>query len=859
MVNRGGFVILGLLSLGLSWGILYPVLEVQGQNITSAIANSDANSDSRTLVEQGKQLYQAGQLTEAARILQQAIAELTAQGDTLNQAIALANLSLIWQALGEWQQAESAVNLAINISLQWVQERPEILAQVLNIQGQLQFAQGHPEQALTTWKQATKHYQETGNLSGSIASQINQAQALQALGLYRQGLHTLQNLQGVLSAQPNSELKVMGLKSLGDALRVVGDLNQAETVLQQGLTLAETIHPSQPEVSQLVAELSMSLGNVAQAQGQTETALELYQNAINTSESDLIQVQAQLNQLQLWVTTEQWASARQLISQVQAQLLTLPPSRLKVYAAVNLANRLAQIPGTPALQPQAITLLTLAVQEARTLQDIRAEAHALGSLGRIYEQNQQGSIAQTFTTQALLLAQSIQASDIAYQWQWQLGRLLKVQGKTVEAIAAYTEAVNTLNSLRSDLVAINPEVQFSFRESVEPVYRELVGLILQPEGLGQQPNQKNLEKARALMESLQLAELDNFFREACLDASLQPQNIDQIDPTAAVLYPIILADRLEVILALPGKPLQSYSTPVPQAQVEATARQLRQILRPVFSTQQRLELSQQIYNWLIQPAAADLNDHQIQTLVFVLDGELRNLPMAVLFDGQRYLLETYNLVVTPGLQLLKPQLGQTQIQTLAMGLTEARQGFVALPAVGFEIEQIQAQIPSTVLLNQQFTLGNLAAQIQQGDFPIIHLATHGQFSSRAEDTFLLTWDSRVNVKDLDQLLRSRSAGSLTPIELLVLSACQTAAGDRKAALGLAGVAVGSGARSTVASLWQVNDVSTALFMAEFYQALTQPGINKAEALRQAQLQLLQQPKYSDPFYWAAFLLVGNWL
>ena len=138
------------------------------------------------------------------------------------------------------------------------------------------------------------------------------------------------------------------------------------------------------------------------------------------------------------------------------------------------------------------------------------------------------------------------------------------------------------------------------------------------------------------------------------------------------------------------------------------------------------------------------------------------------------------------------------------------------------------------------------------------MATHGQFSSRAEDTFLLTWNDRINVKNLDRLLQNRFTQD-TPIELLILSACQTAAGDDRAALGLAGVAIRSGARSTVATLWSIQDDSTAKLISQFYRELKTPGASKAEALRKAQLSLLQSEEYQHPFYWSAFILLGNWL
>lgn len=238
------------------------------------------------------------------------------------------------------------------------------------------------------------------------------------------------------------------------------------------------------------------------------------------------------------------------------------------------ARRRLHFVGTPNPPSFIAHLLATSVKQARSLGDRHAEAYALGNLGKLYEQNQQWSSAQDLTQQALSLAQAINAPDIAYNWQWQLGRLLKVQADTKGAIAAYSEAVKTLQSLRSDLVAINPDVQFSFRESVEPVYRELVSLLLQPGD--RQPSQKNLAKARDVIESLQLAELDNFFREACLDT--KPVQVDSINTQAAVIYPIILANRLEVILSLPGQPLRHYATSLSQTQVEDTINRFRQTL-----------------------------------------------------------------------------------------------------------------------------------------------------------------------------------------------------------------------------------------------------------------------------------------
>lgn len=806
--------------------------------------------DTTALFQQGKQYYTQGQYTQSAEILQRAILGFEQQGDRVNQAIALSNLSLVFQQLGQWEKAQKTLeeSLVLIRDLSF-SKKPLILAQILDIQGQLQLTKGQPEQAIKTWKQAFKLYTEAGNWLGKITNQINQAMALQSLGLYRQSLKTLTEVNETLKSQPDSLIKATALLSLGNTLKQVGDLTNSEIVLQQSLELAKTLNNSQ-----LLSQIYLSLANINRIQNNLDLALKYYQNSAEIAPDALGKIPALVNQYSLLIDLNKQTEAESLSNQIKSLLPQVPVTRSLIYAQVNFTNYLIKArKKSDANFSEVISLLNTAIQDAKNLQDLRAESYALGSLGKFYEQNQQPLEAQKLTEQALLIAQSINASDIAYQWQWQLGRLLKQQNHKKEAIAAYKEAVNSLKSLKKDLVAINQNVQFSFRESVEPVYRELVDLILQS------PTQENLKTARELIESLQLAELDNFFQEACLDQEIKPQQIDQIDSQAAVIYPIILANRLEVIISIPGKPLQYYSTTIPQEQVENILRKLRLSFQPIFSTKERLQLSQQVYEWLIRSAEQELKNNSIKTLVFVLDGSLRNIPMAALYDGKKYLVENYNLALTPGLQLLASRsLKPNQLQTLTVGLSEARQGFSALPAVASEIQQIQENIPTKVLFNQQFTLNAVQQQIQKTAFPIVHLATHGQFSSKAEDTFLLTWDSRINVKDLDDLLRSRQPGEQNPVELLVLSACETATGDQRAALGLAGVAVRSGARSTLATLWQVNDTSTASLMAEFYQELIQPQISKAQALRQAQLKLLQQAKYQDPYYWAPFVLVGNW-
>jgi CHAT domain-containing protein len=838
-----------------------PAFAQQGRTLNSHTfeLGKIVSTPRETLSQQARQLYEAGQFAEAANLWRQAADLYAQQGAILNQAQTLNYLATAYQELGQWSRAETAIETSINL-LQKNNSSTAIaiLAQALNNKGSLQLARGQTEAALETWKQAEQNYARAKNEIGKLGSRINQASALQALGQYRRSKTLLDQLVGELKNQPDSPVKADGLRSLGIALQTIGDLLQSKEILEQSWAISQRLGASSNP-----GETLLSIGNIARDLEEYEVARAYYQAAKIRAKNAIASIQAQLNLLSLFVQTKQWEAARALVPEIESTISNLSPSRAAIYARVNFAESLMQVSeGSGELgsksERESVTsvaqILATGVQQAQQISDKRAEAYSLNQLGKLYEQNQQWQDAENLTQQVLQIAQEIDANDITARAAWQLGRILERQGDITASIAAYRNAYNNLQSLRSDLVAINPDAQFNFRDDVEPVYREFASLLLQPNA-----NQEDIKQARTVIEALQLAELDNFFRDACLD--IHPAQIDEIDTQAAVFYPIILSDRLEVILSLPKQPLRHYSTPLGATQVESILQKMYSSLYLGYSSPERLRFSQQIYDWVIKPAAADLNNSKITTLVFVPDGFLRNLPMAALYDGKQYLVEKYALALSSGLQLFPQGLQRQKPTALTVGLTEARQGFSALPGVLVELKQIAVELNSKILLDKQFTRQTFQQQMNATSFEIVHLATHGQFSSNPEETFLLTWDDRINIQDFDQFFQKRRVGILKPIELLVLSACQTASGDKRAALGLAGLALRSGASSTLASLWSVNDESTANLMSEFYRQLTgsNSSITKAEALRQAQLALLKNPLFDHPYFWASFVLVGNWL
>ncbi|MBD2355348.1 CHAT domain-containing protein [Tolypothrix sp. FACHB-123] len=778
----------------------------------------------------------------------------------------------------------------------------------------------------------------------------------------------IEQLQKNLAQQQDSltPTQAIGLQSLGDVLRRQGLLQKSQEILQLSLaSLSES--PAKSAVLLSLANTERTLGNqirdrwdydvvteiidrksVADALAPYQKAFNYYQQAVNIASAPPIpKIQAQLNHFQLLLELQKWWSeqtnrriaswtrfteskliqraqdfnaqlqlqlsqnAQALQSQIPPQLANLTPSRPGIYAQINFAESLLQSAQTPEVE----NLLKNTLQQAQNLQDKRAETYALGYLGKFYYKQGELTQATKLTRQALMLAQEQNingdAREITYLWQSQLGSLLRKQRDPKGAIAAYTAAFNTLQSLRSDLNANNQDVQFDFIQEVKPVYTELVDLLLQSNLSNEELNylivpnpninrQKvetkktldSLELARRVIESLQLAELDNFFQDPCSEATDIAVQIDNIDPTAAVVYPIVLPNRIEVILSLAGQPLQAVKIPITEPEVNETLDKLYDYLdnssinnsaRNIFSTsnpnprelkeniETLLPIFAEVYNWLIKPFENQLNNNQIKNLVFVLNGRLQRVPIAALYDGQKYLIEKYSVALVPSLQLISPQkLQRQQLRVLAAGVSEQLkvQGefFAALVNVPKELEQIKQTFPgSQKLLNQEFTAKTIQKNLQQ-NFPVVHLATHGLFSSNPQRNFIITGDGQsISIDELSKLLKETG----TTVELLVLSACETATGDERAVLGLAGMAVRSGARSTLATLWPVGDTSTALFMGQFYQNLKQPGTKQIEAFRKAQLSLLESLKSNPPFpelknlpphpyYWAPYVLVGNW-
>ena len=825
-------------------------------------ASSQSVSSPRLLVQQGQELYEQGEILGAIAHLKKAETQFRQLNNFSSLAITLTNL------------------------------------------GQLQLTAGQPEAAIQTWEEALKLENYFPHTDLKQRLQIDRATAFIAMGMYGracQNLKTVLDIEAPLCRQgetpelaispPLDQNSVRGWRNLADSLRALGKYEQAQSILTN---LNEQLSPSveKDRVLLSLGETLQSLGNQERdraidaplfnyrpweclrretpttAQTFYRQAAQAYQKA---SDSSSIPTQAQLRQLALIQDTGMIPTDLDL---TQITLSALPQGRESIYAQVHYAKSLACLAQKKSndIPWQKLTQITQnALKQAQALKDDRAQAYALGNLAELYEyrtnatqQPQWAQKAQVLSEQALYLAQPETQPDLAYQRQWQQGRLLAKQGDIPRAISQLQAATTTLETVRSNLRAVDADVQFSFRDRVEPLYRQLIDLLSQESPL---TSADRLEQALTSLDRLQLAELENFLDCNLSEFVAVEKVLDTLDPKAAFIAPILLEDRLEVIYKFPNQPLTHHRQQIPYEEVEALITRLRSNLTRPDRSFAVVQDSQTLYNWLIRPLESSLAQQpDLETLVFVSDGALRNIPPSVFHDGNSFLVERYETALISSRELFNPRPRNQGANVLLAGISEAQEvdgiEFIPLPAVTEEIQQLQEEIQtgSNVLLNQEFTKARLDESIDRSDFGIVHIATHGQFSSDPENTYLLAWGERILVQDIDTVLQiSRpELGDNNGIDLLVLSACQTAQGNRRAALGLAGISTQAQVRSTLATLWQVDDFATALLINKFYENLNQ-GDTLATALRNAQLYLIQDLQETRPFFWSPFVLVGNWL
>ena len=773
------------------------------------------------------------------------------------------------------------------------------------IEAQHAFQRGDYEQAIRQWQSVL-----TRNPSHRFQAWLGIAQANRYIGAYNKALDTLNTAIPFAQQTKNVRYHALLLNELSKVRLSQGE-KWFEEALQQGETALELARQSKrPKV---LAEVLNHWGNLLTADDDYEEAVEAYSEAVQLSKEDFKTLYSKIliNQAQIFFLLEAENSSRRknkkpsfqasiaaLEKALQAIQTSQSDSYSQVLGLITISQIIQQIQTRyPSLTLIAYQALKTAREKAYRLDNALAKTFANGYMGALYEQAKRYQEALLLTRQAVFFAQHTREKPLMYLWQWQTARILKAQGQNSQAIAAYQQAITHLRSVRTKLVSMGYfKIVKSFREEIAPVYFELADLLLQEATSAptERQGEQLLQQAIKTIEFFKEAELQNYFQNECANIGVtECTHLDELlDAQTAVLYPIPLSDRLELLL--------HRADGLVQVTVNVSDKTLRKQILSVLSLLRRhpyyqdfdrggsdnqfeasctpgvdipvdkiakpspafLKQAQTLHSWLIEPLLPHL--HQINTLIIVPDGALRTIPFAALHDGQQFLIQQYALAITPGLCLSQPEpLGQKEKTILLGGLSEAVQGFSSLPCAKSELEMIQNLFETTdkpLLLNRQFTIPTLQSELAQKGHSIVHIASHGQFSGNLDKTFILTYDDKLSLNKLEQMMRLATIKG-KPVELLTLSACETAVGDDRAALGLAGVALKAGVKSALASLWKVDDIATQAIIIEFYRQLQHNAMSKVKALQKAQTMMLTDKRYAahqHPYFWSAFLLIGNW-
>lgn len=643
---------------------------------------------------------------------------------------------------------------------------------------------------------------------------------------------------------------------LGGLLYDLGAYAEAQDILQPMLDETE----GKPSLTR--ARVLNELGMVYGLANNHRQAVQLFDEAILIAESfgaaDL-QARISVNRAKSLLTMSELLKLGDAFPALDKLLAILPSSLDKAEILIAAANQYRSFywyfdfPGD--WMRKAYDYLVEAGTIAEQHNNQRLLSYARGYLGRLYEDDKAFDTALALSREAAFQANSVQAYESAYLWEWQIGRIQIKRGKTLDAIGSYEQAVSTLEHVRQDLIDGSP---YTFHQKVEPLFTELSDILLrsamaQPVG---EAKQAQLSHVQGVLEQAKSAELQDYFQNECVLPETSVE-LDQVESGTATVYPVILPDRLEMLVSIDGT-IHQFVSPIGAVDFNSLVNEFREQLQVNFGDLEYQEIGEELYQLVIAPFEDLLTSKNVTTLLFVPDGVLRTVPIAALFDGEKYLVEKYAIATTPGLKLTLPKpLELSDSKVFAGGISEAVQGFAALPGVPMELENLKSKYGASVLSDSQFRMEVVSREMASDAYSIVHIATHGHFDSDPQKSFLLAYDGKITMNMLEKSIGYRKYLG-NPLELLVLSACETAAGDSRAALGLAGVALKAGARSALATLWQISDAATVRLIDSFYgNAAT--GASKAKALQMAQIGLIEDEDFAHPSDWAPFLLIGNWL
>ncbi len=864
------------------------------QAITLAKQQNSPAEEAIALLELSQAYKLRGEYDLGIETAQSALRLFHTKQNFAGEVYATAVISAIYEALGEYQKVIAVAEPALKLS-QKIDNRISS-AQLLTDLGSAYTNIGDYTKAKDVLEQSLKIAKELKNPSLELTALNRLGIYYRAIKDYQKALSFSEESLKIAKSLENPPLLVSPQITLGSIYNDLGDYNKANEFYKQALITLEKLNNREDK-----GVVLLNLANISFAQGEPQKTVEFSQKALTLfQEVKSPRLEAFANQILSTGYGELGNDAKAMES-AQNFLTFSRKVQNPVFEKSALTN-IASLHRKFGRKDEAISTYNAALAIAgdnayiyaglaRVYQDkndinqaINFYQKSIGGLEQV-RANIQGLPPQLQTSflQATIDFDKFKTSDIYRQ----LAVLLLKQGRVEESLQVRQLA--GIQELREGIVLSETEKKIiaqygsliAFEQKLEGCRKSKCSEVKQLQTIQDEiSNQYNtkLDKLAIGLRNRFAQDNKGFFDP---ELSGKIREIVESQPDTVFISPIVYDNSIWLIWASKGGVRKAWEIKnVSEEELRQAVQDFRNSLATtITSVNQVQEKGKKLYDWLIKPLEGELRKNKIQNLVFALDRQVRYVPMSALYDGEKYLVERYNVSVVPSAALvdMKEKLppGTQNVSVLGLGLTNKVPGFNPLPNVQTELDGIVRKsttdskgiFPGKEFFNQAFDFDTLRNNLRGNQ--ILHIATHGEFVSGSADAsyIVLGTGKKLPIPEITNL------SDLYYVHLVVLSACQTAVGEK----GQDGVEINSisskflsqGTKAVIASLWLVNDESTSLLMQNFYgnlaKSTSQKHITKAEALHQAQLSLLyggknpQQNDFSHPYYWAPFILIGNGL
>lgn len=847
--------------------------------------------------------------SESLNYRQQSLTPFKQMGDLKQLGRIINNIGKTYEKLGDFRSAiafyEQARTARKSIRDPWGE------GVTLNNLGYTYDTLGQPKEALAFYEQALNIWREQGNRKEEGNTLRNVGAVYRKFSDYAKALQFYQQALAINQEIGDRSNEGRTLNSIGLLYNNLAQPNKALDFLRRSLAIAKQRKDLRAQ-SSILSNIGLAYRRLKEIDKALDSYFQAFQLALDTG--DLGSQSVTLNNLaSIAIEEKQYDDAMDFL-QKSLVVTRKVGDRVTEATILNNIGLVSKYQGKP---NQAFATYQQSLQLDRQTGNRRGESIALGNMGGLMAEQGRMEFAIYFYKLSVNVRESIRKDIRSLSREDQnafkqsvsdiyrgLANMLLEQGRVMEALQVldllkvqelqdYLQDVKG-NDITAQGIELLPQEQ-ALSKLIAEVESQANSFNNELDSLRKLPNPNDTQQARiAEISKIQLeanqklvslfdssnvktieknlqqnAIADNLKLKAYLSLQERLKSLiqtAQFPQRTALFYPLILGDRLELVLFIPDTPPIHRTIKISQTDLQSAIATFRTDLQDANSFDVQ-DSGKKLYEWMIKPIAADLQKHQIQTIIYAPDGQLRYIPLAALYDGKQWLIENYAINHITAINLFR--LGsQTAFKpnVIAAAFSEGKYefnvgtqkfAFTGLPFAGKEVENLGAIIPNTTkLFNSSFQRNEIIEP--KSSYNIIHLATHAAFvSGKPEESFILLGNGdRLSLREIQNL-------KMPAVDLVVLSACQTAlggvVGGGEEILGFGYQMQRTGAKAAIASLWTVSDGGTQALMDIFYGELQKEKFSKVESLRQAQLSLIRNPKseFKHPYYWSAFILIGN--